>query len=421
MFHWHFTQMWLFILAGMLQTALIVERILNRILSFFFALSISEVQKLALGNLFIALLIFTLKLIFFPFALLLRILKAMWSNAILALFVLGAIVVLSVLAETSGGWTAAFLNVYNSGIGVTIQNDYIQPLVWLQAVLGMAVRAWNMIVWILSKLFFYVMLPSIKYKPDNFLVISGNAGLFVSASVISVKTSFSRAVDCIAWKPGRSDNVSSDESMPFMQNGLHCVGNKNYMVLDVMTPSIYLRKMLNAAVEVITAGCSAGDLVIQLTMYPLLDYSLYKALHCLVNTIVHVVVILPIVTYQRCEYGKVDSNAFSEMEKRVMCVPDFTMTLNNWNAMLRAVGQLVDNWGNFGIIVLERATGSPTAVCRGTSSAETLEVLWEEASRTLGSTRTTVAMSESLYAVTDGVSTVYTSAATAGKHSALCG
>ena len=88
MFHWHFTQMWLFILAGMLQTALIVERILNRILSFFFALSISEVQKLALGNLFIALLIFTLKLIFFPFALLLRILKAMWSNAILALFVL---------------------------------------------------------------------------------------------------------------------------------------------------------------------------------------------------------------------------------------------------------------------------------------------------------------------------------------------
>jgi hypothetical protein len=406
---------WLFMLAGMLQAALIGERILHRVLGLFVGVPVGEVKRLAIANFFVALLGFLVQMCLMPLSLLFRVLVVLWGNALLTAALVAGTCVLAVLAETSGGLLATLINAYNSGVGVTFQNEYVQPLLWFDTLLGQFVRLWNVVLWVPGQMLSHVILPSIRYKPESFLVMSGNAGLFVSALAISAGTTVSRTSECMAWDPalaaraGRVGvNATANMSAPFMPDGLQCVGNKNYLELDMMTPSIYMRNVLQAASEVLVAGCSGGDLVIQLAMYPLLDYNAYKALHCLVNVLVQVVLVLPIATYQRCEYGKQPSNGFSLLEKRMMCVPDPTMTMLTLNAMLRALGRLVDNWGDFAIIVLEKVTGRPTVVCSGASSAQTLESLWREAGDVLSTPLAAVALSDSLMAATDGHSTLYT-------------
>ena len=71
------------------------------------------------------------------------------------------------------------------------------------------------------------------------------------------------------------------------------------MLLDVMTPGLYLRGAMRAAITVFTSSCPAVGSVLDLGLYPLLDYNFYKAAHCAVNAALHLVVALPIVTVHR--------------------------------------------------------------------------------------------------------------------------
>ena len=72
-----------------------------------------------------------------------------------------------------------------------------------------------------------------------------------------------------------------------------------------MTPGLYMRGAITAALAVATSSCPAAGSVLQLVLYPALDYNFYKALHSAVNAALHLVVGLPIITFHR--YGALSS------------------------------------------------------------------------------------------------------------------
>jgi len=67
-----------------------------------------------------------------------------------------------------------------------------------------------------------------------------------------------------------------------------------------MTPALYMRGAMRAAIAIFTSSCPLVGSVLDIGLYPLLDYNFYKAMHCAVNAALHLVVALPIITVHRC-------------------------------------------------------------------------------------------------------------------------
>ena len=92
-----------------------------------------------------------------------------------------------------------------------------------------------------------------------------------------------------------------------------------------------------------------------------------------------------------------------------MCMPDFNTALDWLNGAIVALGQLVDNWLNMMLVFVERAWRSDAnAVCL---REPTMRASWDFADTYLSPElpRRVVGLTPALYAVTDGVSTVYRS------------
>ena len=407
--------MWMFVVAGMLQAFIILERSVNIALCIMLRSKISSIKQLALSNLISEFVCYCVRLALSPIVWGMRIAETVYMNIGITVMSILIVFVLSVLADASGGWIALMINTYNAGLGVTLRNEYIQPLTWVEAVLGRLVPIWNMLYWVPRQIILYVVLPSIQFKPQNLIVISGNMAMFSSAAVISTRTTTFRVVECIGWTPPSVEDILLDaagngknHSIPFLRPNLDCIGNNNYLEIDIMTPSIYVRKIIQSVEEILVSGCSAGSSAIAIAIYPLLDFNTYKAMHCFVNLWTNAFLTIPISTYKRCKYGQIPSLQFAVLEQRVMCTPDFTMLLSIFNAFLLALGQAFDNWSNFMLIVLERNYGQIVR-CNEKVVRSPFQYLWQQTGRMLESSQVALALSDSLYAITDGMSTVYTS------------
>lgn len=392
--------MWVLALAAVLQGMLVAERFLFVLLCLLMGVPQTPTKRLAVCNTLSAAVMLGLQALLVPCRLAVRVCAVLWANAVLTLLLVVLVGVLAVVADMSGGFGALLLNLYNTGVGVTVQNEWIQPLAWGELLLGGLLPLWNLLVYLPRVLLRYVFIPTISLKPSYLRQMGGDSLLMTSALALSASNSALRMLECATWD-------ATAESAA----GLACIADTAYMHVDLMTPGVYLRNIMMTVEDVLVAGCTGGNLVLAAVMYPLLDFNTYKALHCVVNAVVQTVVAMPIVTVQRCRYAQMQ--AFSPSERTIMCMPDFSMSLSVLVSLVRALAQLLQNWADAVLIVVERGLGQRSTLCETDVTAQTINTMWGTAEGMLGRPQTVVPLTATLLAVTDGESTVYSSLAAA--------
>lgn len=392
--------MWLLLFAVALQLAVIFELVLNRIIAVLCNSRRSEVRKLADGSFCGSLLALVVSTLTIPVSIAAAAAQLFVNYFMFWVALLLIVAILAVFSETSSVLITLYVNAYNSGIGQTL-NEMLVLIFQISAPFWRAVvPIYNAIAYIVVGFSVDVLLPIVlvnaKLMPDlilNFTIMLGSLGMGMSEW-------FTRLSTC-TQEITYSDNATS----PFWVNDLSCVGNPHYLTLDLMTPALYAQRSATTLQTILTTSCVSVTNILSFAMYPLLDINLYKALHGLVNSLLHSVIALPILTKNRCLYAyKTTDYAYTDAEKRLMCMPDVAPFATIVVSTLRSTGVLVDNWLDTALIVVEN---SATGVARS-CVPPSLPLIWRNASDVFGtSVMQVVGLTSSLYAITDADSIVY--------------
>ena len=151
---------------------------------------------------------------------------------------------------------------------------------------------------------------------------------------------------------------------------------------------------------------------------PLIDYNFYKMVHGTVNLLLHVYVTLPVWTVNPYTYveNAVDVQ-YTSQEKKIMCIPDVSHTFSILTGTLRDFGAFVDNLLDMSFAVVYSAvSGQKPDECKDMS----LQTVCQDDSDIFGTRKLqVVGMTNSLYVITDGNSTMYHSMSGSNTHSSF--
>ena len=394
-----------------LQCMLVYERIMNKMLFVFFASSRSMVRRQAdnmvISNLFAQI----LTLLSTPLQLTVVVVRTILGNLILCSMLMVFVGVVVTLSESSTSILTVYVNTYNGGVGILVDVIIIKPLQVLDFLFRAVVPLWNALLWFLTQVFVRVLLPFTNVHAQSIPAMVGDFGLLTQTLAVSSAHYMQRAVECGSiTKVSAMARAAPANVRPFTDARLQCIANSNYMTLDLMTPGIYCSKVAKHLLNMFSQSCSWLTAPLNIVMYPLLDFNLYKGVHCVANLVLHVVVALPIITNLRCQEGEHPKNPaqpYTEFEKTVMCAPDWSPLFLIFNSMMRSVGTLVDNWFNIMLVVVEKSSGVDSVRCKDVPSVGDV---WRSASDVFDVSRhhlKVVGISKLMYAVTDGTSTAY--------------
>ena len=394
-----------------LQCMLVYERIMNKMLFVFFASSRSMVRRQAdnmvISNLFAQI----LTLLSTPLQLTVVVVRTILGNLILCSMLMVFVGVVVTLSESSTSILTVYVNTYNGGVGILVDVIIVKPLQVLDFLFRAVVPLWNALLWFLTQVFVRVLLPFTNVHAQSIPVMVGDFGLLTQTLAVSSAHYMQRAVECGSiTKVSAMARAAPANVRPFTDARLQCIANSNYMTLDLMTPGIYCSKVAKHLLNMFSLSCSWLTAPLNIVMYPLLDFNLYKGVHCVANLVLHVVVALQIITNLRCQEGEHPKNPaqpYTEFEKTVMCAPDWSPLFLIFNSMMRSVGTLVDNWFNIMLVVVEQSSGVASVRCKDVPSVGDV---WRSASDVFDVSRhhlKVVGISKLMYAVTDGTSTAY--------------
>ena len=394
----------LLILASILQLMLIYERVLNKFIMLFAPSKRSPLKKITdnivLGNYCSQI----IALSTVPLQMLLSIWSTLLANLTILTTLLVFISISLVASNDLGGVVSIYVNTYNQGVGGVIDQLFLKPLQLLQWIIGNFVPIYNSIVWFVTRLVANVLVPNSAIHIELIPQMIRDSGLFVVSLLISLSDFMRNALVCAAVRVP----VTSNSTTPFIAANLQCIGNTNYISIDLMTPGIYSRKFLTAVYIIVSKGCPFMVILFELVIYPFLDFNLYKAVHGAVNMVTHLFISLPITTYRRCQYARGEMPVFTDIEQAVMCTPDWSTLTAMTVSVFRAVGTLVDNWLNMALHYIEINVGSTSAIkCDSVSKIGTV---WTEVSGIFADSVESlrvVGLTPNMYAVTDGMSTAY--------------
>jgi len=392
--------MWLLAFAVFLQIAVILELVLNRIIGVLYNARRTPMRKLADGSFCGSLLALVMSVLTIPVSLASAAAQLFVSYLTFWLSLLLVIAVLAVLSETSSALIVLYVNAYNSGIGQTLNEMLVSLFEFVAPFWRAVVPLYNALAYVVVGFWVDVLLPIVflnaKLLPD--LII--NFTVLVGSTAASTSEWFSRISKCTDGA-AHSDSASS----PFWVNDLSCVGNPHFMTLDLMTPALYAQRTATTLQEILTTSCVPVTNAIALVIYPLLDINLYKAVHGLMNSLLHALVSLPVITQNRCAYAHGTTDyAYTAVEMQVMCTPDVSALTSILVAALKSAGALVDNWLDTVLVVAENSITGVVRSCAPTP----LPLVWQNASDILGTSEIqVVGLTPSMYAITDADSVVY--------------
>ena len=353
-----------------------------------------------------------------PLQALFLVLRFVAANMLFSVWAVLLIGLLVGVSESSSSVVSLYVNTYNGGIGAAIDLFVVKPLQLLDLLFRSLVPLYNSVVWMLTQLFIVVVVPFFGVHVDRLPALIADFSLTTMLTSRALGILLGRYLECGDMSTLRTAfadsfaNVSNAETLrPFTerrtQHNLQCIANTNYMTLDLMTPGIYARKTALHVHYLLTSSCTVMTGPFDIALYPFLDFNLYKSIHCLANTALHVVIALQILTHARCQYGLDRVIGFSEIEKAVMCAPDWRPVSMMTVAGVRALGQLVDNWLNIVLLVVEHHVGRTTVACAQT---HTVGDVWDGVADIFETKLLhlkVVGVSDAMFAVTDGVSAAY--------------
>lgn len=355
----------LFFAAGSLQTFVVFECLLRRILGILIPGQRSAVGVLSDKTALAVSVSGIGKIISIPLQCFVGVLSVGFS----LLMACGILMLLAVaVAENSSPMMSLILSVYNMAIGPVV-NALLDMFSIVYGLFRSLIPIYNTIVYILTQLIIQIVGPWVWEFADKIPAIFSNAAFAITSLILTIVDWVQHISKCANSSPMVPCQNFDECGAVFVQRDLNCFANPAYLSVDLMTSGIYTRRIVITLQEMFTDWefkfstativsdfCSIASILLNLATYPLLDFNLYKVVHNLVNIFFYGSSSLTMGTMRRCDY--VRQNNFDSVAIAVACTPDVSPLVSLISEMFRALGRLVDNWLNQGAsVALELITG----------------------------------------------------------------
>jgi len=413
--------MWLFVAAGLIQCLLLFERILYRLLlpfvvTFFVDEQRSEMQEYADKSVVSAVFATVLYYCAIPVNFVLLLAGAVWEHIFAFLFLLFFSGVLLILSDNFQRGMLLIVDTYNSGMGQTLDLVFMVMEVW-NFVVGIFLPLYNSMVWFAVQFVKQVLLPLLGMRevltqlPDFF----GNLSLLMGSLTLSLSTFLQNWLFCVSGADNAVNGATVynfqksnyTQNIPFTAPNLQCVVNHAFYSVDLMTPGSYMQKSALNVQSFVHTTCAPAGFLIELAFYPLTDFNMYKCVHCLVNSVIFTFAGLPVMTYKRCNYAKQNDDYFHKEEIDIMCSPDWKPWVSMITESVSSLGKLVDNWLDVSLAMVERVRGVNQNLCQYTGDVKTVTDMGSELLLESAGNLRYVQLTENMYAITNGESTMY--------------
>lgn len=429
----------LLLCAGVLQTLLLVELLLRRVLYLLFAAKRSEVQRYADNSVLASLAAAGLQAVTAPLQAVASLLASgarVWAVLLLLTVCFS---VLAVMSNSSVYAYSAVVRMYNTGVA-----PVVGALRWVSVITDFVFRAavplWNGISFLVTQILRQVLVPYTFDAVDTLPELLQASALALGTLGQSTITFFQHVQDCtvgyedVVRVCGANTTRGVDCATVFAPLDLRCHAMPTHLALDLLTPGLFFRQAVQSVQGMVAKSCGIAAVVLNLAMYPLADVHVYAAIHAAVNTVVFTCIGMPVSTWRRCrsleQRARESPSALRSVHVKVGCTPDWQPVAAMAESALESVGKALDNWLNAAAIVVhERTTGSAFSceanvplkqivldaarAIEGLESVEALEKLQGRngapESETLRSVRV-VGLTPMLFGVTDGRSVLYRSA-----------
>lgn len=387
--------------AFVLQVSVLLELFLNRVICIALNTKRRSTRRMADSNFVSQLVNLCIAILLLPVTWVGICVQVVVRQIFFWLTVLVIVGVFAVINQSSANLLTLLVNVYNSGVGETMNNVVIAFLELFAPFFRVFLPIWNSIIYMGIVLIRNVFLPFVFVNTSTIPDLLLNLTTMLSTVAVSLADYTTSVLECVQYIPG-VENATS----PFWVNDLTCVATPYTLSLDLMTPAVFAQRTATNIRTMFISSCGAGTNVLTVLFYPLIDYNFYKMVHGAVNLVLHVCLTLPVWTANRCAYAEntVDRE-YTALEKKIMCVPDVSHTFSILAGTLRAFGAFVDNLLDMSFAVVYSAvSGQAVDECSDIS----LQSVWQDASEIFGTRKLqVVGMTRSLYAITDGDSAMY--------------
>ena len=271
---------------------------------------------------------------------------------------------------------------YNSFLGPFIHNTVVELLTLTNTVFKGAIPLWNGFFFFTSRLLNGYFLPTMIQES----LTLGQIGIALY--------NFSKhsALSLFAW--AQSAVVSCPAS-----NGDACFDLLD-TTLDVVTPMADVRDAVGHFVGIVRSICDPVTPIFDIVTFPLMDLSLAKGVHNIINALLYLVVQMPETTQLRCSrHGE---------EAALMCIPDMDPFFSFLVTGIRDVGRMIDNWVEVAFIIIQGVLGFASTACDGVVLAPPVLSPGPLRATLFGSNQTAiVGLGGWLMAITDGASVAY--------------
>jgi hypothetical protein len=276
---------------------------------------------------------------------------------------------------------------YNDGFGSGLRAYVFEPLRLVHLAVSVVLPAYNAIAYTSTKMITTVLVPglALDFDADAALQFFGALADLLRDVTLSLSKYVLTFSAC-----------TPEAGSACFEPGLR--------MLDLLTPMADVRAMAAAAVRVVSFNCALLATPVDLVAYPLMDINLAKGVHALANAALLGVLQVPLITYERCRLRGANSSMPSL--DVLLCVPDFEPAWNAFSSGQRFLGRAIDNWLNIALVIVEEAVTGSAPSCAAPPLG--LDVAAPDSSLFGGNATAVAGLTESMYAVTDGLAAQYT-------------
>jgi hypothetical protein len=167
-----------------------------------------------------------------------------------------------------------------------------------------------------------------------------------------------------AGAPSNDSFFGADCGAVFAAADTRCYASGAHLQLDLVTPGLYVRAAARVLQGALVERCAGPALVLNIAIFPLTDYQIYLAGHAFANVLLQGVVGLPVQTLRRCEAARGRAR-LGDVAKHVACTPDFEPLFDLATTALQSLGLAADAWLNFLVLQLRAALEGRAPTCNG--------------------------------------------------------
>lgn len=429
----------LLLFAVTVQTLLLCELLLRRVLYLFFSAKRSAVQRYADNSVLASMVAAMLQAATVPLQAVSSLLASGARVWVILLLLTIVFSVFTVMSNSSMYAYSALVRMYNTGVA-----PVVGALKWISIISDFAFRAvvplWNGISFLLTQILRQILVPYTFNAVDTLPELLQAVALALGTLGQSIVTWLGHVQQCtsafenVVRVCGANSSIGADCATVFTPLDSRCHAMPTHLAIDLLTPGLFARQAVQSVQGTVANSCGLAAIILNLALYPLADVHLYSALHAAVNTVLHVFVGTPVSTWRRCraleERARWSPGALRPVHVKVGCTPDWQPVAAMAETAIESLGKALDNWLNAAAVVVhERLTGKEFScetsiplkqivldaarAIEGLESVEALEKLQGRngvpESETLRSVRV-IGLTEALFGVTDGKTVLYRSA-----------